>query len=185
MKLIEIVLTAISLASDAFAVSVGRGISKPSRNFAYAVQTAAVFGFFQAIMPAIGWSIGSAASGAANRIAPFVSFALLCGVGVGMIRDSIAESDTPQKKKPTLFGLAIATSIDALSTGVGLGLYRAPIMLCSLIIGGVTFTLSFIGVLLGGLLGSKCGRGATFIGGVLLCGIGIKILTESLIQLFY
>jgi putative Mn2+ efflux pump MntP len=184
MKLTEIVITAISLASDAIAATVGRGISNPERSPAYVIKTAAAFGLFQAIMPTVGWSIGSAVSGVVDRVAPFVSFALLCGVGVGMIRDSVAKDDTEQKKKPTLIGLAIATSIDALSAGVGLGLYRAPILLCSLIIGGVTFALSLLGVLLGGLLGIKWGRGATFVGGILLCGIGIKILAEAFITAF-
>jgi putative Mn2+ efflux pump MntP len=182
MKIIEIILTAISLATDAFAASIGRGISKRRPDFTYALTTALAFGVFQAVMPLIGWIVGSAFAGIAGRVAPVVSFVLLCGIGVGMIYDTLADPCSRQTKKgPTLIGLAVATSIDALSAGIGLGMYGAPITVCSLIIGGVTFLLSIVGVLLGNVLGSKCGRAATFLGGVLLCGIGIKILVEAFI----
>lgn len=185
MKIIEIILTAISLASDAFAASVGRGISKQNPGPAFAPVTALTFGAFQALMPLIGWSVGATFASVAGRVAPLVSFALLCGIGVGMIHDSVTGyADDQNKKRPTLIGLAFATSIDALSAGIGLGMCGAPIVICSLIIGGVTFVLSLAGVLLGKLIGNRCQRTATFIGGVILCGIGIKILAEALINNF-
>lgn len=185
MKIIEIILMAVSLATDAFAASVSRGISKRRPGISYAIVIAFTFGTFQALMPLIGWLVGAAFAGAVGRIAPLVSFMLLCGVGVGMIHDSItAPGENRNKKRPTLIGLAVATSIDALSAGIGLGMYGTPIAVCSAIIGGVTFLLSFAGVLLGKLLGNRCGRAATLAGGVLLCGIGIKILTEAIIHSF-
>lgn len=183
MKIIEIILTAVSLAADAFAASVGRGVSKRRKEPAFALITALTFGAFQALMPLIGWSVGVTFAGVVGRVAPLVSFALLCGIGVGMIYDSLtSRADEQNKKRPTLLGLALATSIDALSAGIGLGMYGAPIIACSLIIGGVTFLLSLVGVLLGNLLGNSCGRTATFVGGVLICGVGIKILAEALIH---
>lgn len=183
MKLIEIILTAISLAADAFAASVGRGIQRKKPNLAYALTTALAFGAFQALMPFVGWLVGASFAGVVGRVAPLVAFALLCGIGVGMIHDSLTEGGPDcNKKRPTLIGLAVATSIDALSAGIGLGMYGAPIVVCTLMIGLVTFILSLVGVLLGNLIGSSCGRTATFAGGVLLCGIGIKILTEAIIK---
>ncbi len=185
MSLIQIFLIAIGLAMDAFAVSMASGISLKKSYVLWACIIALFFGGFQALMPVIGWFGGSLFQAYIESFDHWIVFGLLLIIGCRMIYEAFFSH--PEKKliRPTnllvLLGLAIATSIDALAVGLSFSLLNAPIFLPALIIGIVTFIISFCGVMLGRLMGLRFGKCAHILGGVVLIGIGIKILLEHLL----
>jgi len=134
-------------------------------------------------MPVIGWLIGEVLRGFITGIDHWIAFGLLGIIGVKMIQDSLS-SDTGEKKNileiKTLFLLAIATSIDALVVGITLSLIKIPFILSISIIGLVTFVVCFLGFLFGEKLGSRFGKRIEILGGLVLIGIGTKILLEHL-----
>lgn len=175
---------AVALAMDAFAVSVGVSLEKLARR--QSIRLALHFGLFQLMMPIVGWLMGRSIVRCIEAVDHWVAFGLLFFIGGRMI----LESFKPQKSKhrdssdPTkglsLFMLSIATSIDALTVGLSLGVLGVPILLPALVIGLVTFSLSILGTLMGPLLGRAIGKRAELIGGAVLIIIGIKILGEHL-----
>ncbi len=184
MKLGTILLIAVGLAMDAFAVSVVTGSVYKDFKIRHALRMALFFGGFQAIMPVIGFLAGL---GLVDYIAPYdhwIAFALLFFVGGKMIYESFqieaAEKDRNPADLPVLLLLSFATSIDALAVGITLSLLQAPIALAVTIIGLVTFGLSCGGVYLGKRFGHFFESKIEIIGGLILIVIGIKIVVEHL-----
>lgn len=186
MDLASVLLIAIGLSMDAFAVAIGRGavLTRGERTRG-ALAMALAFGLFQALMPVAGWLLGSAFAGFLSGIDHWIAFLLLAGIGGRMIYE--AGTGQEKEERPTLtlkvlLLLAIATSIDALAVGLGLRLAdpATPILLAALLIGAVTFGLSLAGGLLGSRLGERFGRSMEVVGGVVLIGIGLRILVTHL-----
>ena len=182
--LISVFLIAVSLALDAFAVSVSCGISVPGFGPRQAVKMGAWFGAFQFLMPLIGYLAGSTFVRYIESVDHWIAFGLLAFIGGKMVYECIRPGEEEQVANPTATGkllvLAVATSIDALAVGISLAILRANIWVCSGWIGIITFTLSALGVRLGKKLGDKFQRSAGLLGGLVLICIGIKILVEHL-----
>ena len=182
--LIEIFLIAVSLALDAFAVSVSSGISIPGFGGRQAVKMGVWFGGFQFAMPLIGWFLGSSVSQYIEAVDHWVAFGLLALIGGrmvwGALKTGTGEEDEapPDLSARRLCLLAIATSIDALAVGVSMAFMKVDILVSALVIGVVAFGLSVVGGLVGKRLGALFQRRAELVGGLVLVGIGIKILAE-------
>lgn len=176
---------AVGLAMDAVAVSISSGLNLKGLRMADALRIATAFGVAQAVMPIIGWMAGY---GIGNVIAGFdhwVAFGLLTVVGGRMLWEA-CNQDNVQKRldpahPPCLLLLAIATSLDALAVGLGLSLLRVPIFHAALIIGAITFALSFLGVFAGDRIGRHLENKAEMLGGLVLLAIGVKILIDHLL----
>ncbi len=184
MDVITILIIAIGLAMDAFAVSIVSGLTLAHIRVRNALTVALFFGSFQALMPLIGWLSGNTLKGYISGFDHWVAFGLLCAIGCKMIYESFKlESDKENvdpQKIGVLFVLAIATSIDALAVGISLSFLDVAIIIPALIIGLVTFLLSFGGVYVGNKFGHFFERKMELVGGLVLIGIGIKILIEHL-----
>ena len=168
---------------DAFAVSVGLGIKAKDNKFKIAIKASLLFGFFQSLMPIVGWFAGNQFKYLVNTYNHWIAFIILVIIGVKMIYESTKidkKCDSPGNadKFITLFILAIATSIDALAVGVSFSFLDMSITIPVIIIGVVTFILSFIGVEIGNRLGCYAKSKAEIFGGVILILLGIKILLE-------
>jgi putative Mn2+ efflux pump MntP len=184
MKIWTILVIALGLAMDAFAVSVVTGSLYKEFKVRHALRMALFFGGFQAVMPLIGFLAGLGLKG---YIAPYdhwVAFTLLCFVGGKMIYESFridaAEKDRNPADLFVLIVLSFATSIDALAVGITLSLLKASLALAVTIIGLVTFVLSYGGVLIGKRFGHFFESKVEIIGGLILIAIGIKIVVEHL-----
>jgi manganese efflux pump family protein len=185
MNFIEILLIALSMAMDAFAVCLGAGthvrISGPRPIFRLAFH----FGLFQFLMPIIGWLAGTTIVGYISAYDHWIAFGLLAFVGIRMIRSGFGAEEEQQKKDPsrgwTLVLLAIATSIDALAVGFSLGIVGVNIWYPAFVIGVVTGLISWLGIFLGNRLGQMFGKRMEMIGGIILLLIGIRILLAHLL----
>ena len=182
--MLEIFLIAVSLALDAFAVSVSSGIAIPGFGWRQAARMGLWFGFFQFMMPLLGWFLGSSVSEYIEAVDHWVAFGLLALIGGRMVWGALgqgagegeeASSDLSARR---LCLLAIATSIDALAVGVSMAFMNVPVFLSAVIIGVVAFVLSVAGGLAGRRLGKLFQRRAELVGGLVLIGIGLKILAE-------
>ena len=172
----SLLLVAIALAMDAFAVSVINGSQYKNMSFGVAFKIALFFGLFQAFMPLIGYSIGDYVSQYIQTYAPYITFVILVYLGIDMIRDAENEDGTGLDTK-TLLLLAVATSIDALAVGFAFSLQKdVDIWFSILLIGIVTFVLSFMGIYLGRKFGSYLQRHAEYLGGAILILLGIDAL---------
>lgn len=190
MGYITVLLIALSLAVDAFAVSVTNGIVISDFRRRHAAKVGLYFGFFQFIMPLIGYALGSSFEKFIEAYDHWIAFLLLAIIGGNMIVESFKDEDaecTGNSAKEFLSPVrlitqAIATSIDALAVGISFAVTRTPNVLSNaLIIGVVAFIFSFVGGIFGKKIGCifKCYAGR--IGGIVLVGIGVKILVEHLI----
>jgi putative Mn2+ efflux pump MntP len=183
MSLPYLLLIAVSLAMDAFAVSTACGIQVGLVKYGHVARLAVAFGLFQFLMPVIGWYIGSTFSSWILAVDHWVAFGLLLVIGVRMIWESFREDDAPTKD-PTrgwnLLVLAVATSIDALAVGLSLSLLNTSIWYPAVVIGIVAAVLSAIGALFGCRLGHRFGEWAERAGGLVLIGIGVRILVQHL-----
>lgn len=178
-----IFLIALSLAMDAFAVSISNGVSVRGFGKADAVRQGLYFGVFQLLMPLIGWFLGSRVKEYIAAVDHWIAFLLLAVIGINMIRESLKGENAPEESRLTARVLvlqAIATSIDALAVGISFALLDVNILSAGLIIGVVAFVLSFLGGILGKGLGSFLQAKAAFAGGAVLILIGLKILIEHL-----
>jgi putative Mn2+ efflux pump MntP len=179
-----IVAVAFGLAADALAVSIASGVDLQEVNTRQVFRVAFHFGLFQSLMPIVGWLAGSFVSSWFGAFEHWLAFGLLVGIGMKMILDSLRQEEKRSRRDPsrgwTLVALALATSMDALAVGLGLAFVRVSIWLPSLVIGFVTASLSALGMLFGARLGQKVGLWATWLGGLMLIGIGLKILLEHL-----
>jgi len=185
MSLITILLLALALAMDAFAVSVSSGISMTRLHIRHAVRMAAFFGIFQAAMPVAGWGLGRFAADLIQAVDHWVAFGLLSIIGIKMIYESVfieekSDSGNEPMTLPVLFLLAVATSIDAAAVGVSLSVLQVPIIRPAVIIGIVTFIISLAGVWIGQTFGDFFEGKIEITGGLVLIGIGLKILIQHL-----
>ncbi len=198
MDYIAVVGIAVGLAMDAFAVSVTNGAVVKNFKPSFALKIAAAFGIFQFMMPVIGWVVGKAGQELIENVDHYIAFVLLALIGGNMLIEAIKSrkqmsKDGEVKKEDsktaastkTLLLMAVATSIDALATGVilpsAVGASDWILMLTAvLMIGAITFIISFVGVYLGKKFGALLSNKAEIIGGLVLIGIGTKILIEHL-----
>ena len=183
MKAIEIVLIAIALGMDAFAVSVCKGLAMPKCTFKKAAIVGLWFGGFQALMPAIGYVLGAQFQEAIASIDHWIAFVLLALIGGNMIHEALdndeEEADASLNVK-TMFLLAVATSIDALAIGITFAFLKVNIIPAVCFIGIVTFIISFAGVKIGNVFGARYKNKAEIVGGIILILLGLKILLEHL-----
>lgn len=180
----SIFFIALSLAMDAFAVSVSTGIAVPGFGPRQAAKIGAWCGFFQFAMPLAGWFLGSSIKSYIEFIDHWIAFGLLGIIGFSMIRQALSgetEEAVADLSVGRLFMLALATSIDALAVGITMAFMEVDILLSAVIIGGVAFLMAMLGGLLGRRLGALFQKRATLAGGVVLVLIGAKILLEHLL----
>ena len=184
MGLAELVLLAIGLSMDAFAVSICKGLGMKRINLKVAVILGLFFGGFQAGMPVIGWALGSQFMGIISPIDHWIAFVLLALIGGNMIREALSKDEEKLDASfsfKTMLLLAIATSIDALAVGITFALLPdVNIAAAVLFIGATTFILSAIGLKVGNVFGTKYKSKAELAGGIILIFIGTKILLEHL-----
>ena len=182
MNLYSIVLIAVALAMDALAVSIASGIILKKSKLKHAVRIAFFFGLFQLFMPLIGAFAGTFIKDIMSSFDHWLIFAILTAIGGKMIYEAFILKKEEEKFDPTnlktLVFLSIATSIDALAVGVSLSLLSGNLYFAVSIIGIVTFVLCFIGVMIGDLMGHFFEEKIEALGGVILIGIGMKILLE-------
>jgi putative Mn2+ efflux pump MntP len=184
MGLITIIIIAFGLAMDAFVVSIVSGVAQKDLHIKHALQIAFFFGGFQAIMPLIGSVAGLSFKGYIADYDHWVAFGLLSAVGGKMIYESFriksVEINLDPSKIYVLLALSVATSIDALAIGITLSLITSSIITAVLIIGLVTFALSYLGVYIGKKFGHFFENGIEALGGLFLIGLGVKILIQHL-----
>jgi manganese efflux pump family protein len=181
---LTILLIAVGLAMDAFAVSIASGMTITQNRRKAGLLTAAAFGGFQMLMPVIGWAIGLSFSDLIAGFDHWVAFGLLAFIGAKMIYEGIKgdedHKDATELKLHSLLILAVATSIDALMVGLSFAFLQTAIAVPIAVIGVVTFGLSLLGFYFGCGLGKVFGHRIEILGGVVLILIGLKILLESL-----
>lgn len=189
MGILALFLLAVGLSMDAFAVSVCKGLAMQKVNFRSAAVCGAWFGGFQALMPLIGYLLGSRFERYVDAVAPWIAFVLLALIGGNMIREAFSkEEEASAALDPkTMLMMAVATSIDALAVGITFACVPIRIVEASTIvntligvclIGATTFALSCAGVKIGNLFGTRYRAKAVLAGGVILILIGLKILLE-------
>ncbi|MGG6430174.1 manganese efflux pump MntP [Acetobacter ghanensis] len=181
----------LSLSVDAFAAAIGKGAAVQNARLNDAVRIGAVFGFFEAITPVIGWVLGLALSTWIAAVDHWIAFGLLLVIGCNMIRLAFKQDDQDDSEQAVMearhqrgvLGLvttALATSIDATAVGVSLGVMQVNILAACLVIGGVTTVVATLGVIIGRHASVWIGRYAEILGGVALIGIGCSILYTHL-----
>ena len=184
MGLGELFLLAVGLAMDAFAVAVCKGLSIQKLKLRHALLVGLWFGVFQALMPAVGYLLGSAFAGLVQAVDHWVAFILLGIIGGNMIREALSKDEDKLDGSlafKTMLLLAIATSIDALAVGITFAfLPGTRIVPAVALIGSITFVFSAAGIRLGNVFGLRYKRKAEFAGGVILILLGTKILLEHL-----
>ena len=185
MTLLDIIILAIGVSMDAFAVSIAKGLSTEHLRRRHYLAVAVWFGGFQALMPVVGHLLGVNFASAVERFDHWIAFALLALIGGKMLCDTIFGDDDDETVASgfgvkTMLLLAIATSIDALAVGVSLAFLRVDIWSSVALIGCTTALFSAFGLRLGNLFGSRYKYGAEITGGLVLIAIGIKILIEHL-----
>ena len=186
MTLLEIFLIGIGLSMDAFAVAICKGLAMPNKvDKKGALLIALYFGVFQAVMPTLGWLLGSQFARYVTRLAPWIAFILLAWIGGNMIRESLSkeereEEETGSVSHKELLVLAVATSIDALAVGVTFSMLELAVSIGAAValIGCTTFVISLAGVYVGNVFGAKYKSKAEFVGGAILILIGVKMLLE-------
>lgn len=190
MSFIELIIIAIGLSMDAFAVSIGKGLSLKKIKLGHALKVGFWFGGFQALMPLMGYLLGSTFADIVSAFDHWVAFVLLLLIGVNMIKESLEkdDADCDCKKKvnngfgfTTMFTLAVATSIDALAIGVTFAFFKVAIIPAIITIGITTFIFSVIGLKIGNIFGCKYKSHSELFGGIILILIGLKILIEHTI----
>ena len=184
MSFWEIFLLAVGVSMDAFAVSIGKGLSAKRVSWREALTVGLWFGGFQALMPVIGYYLGISFADLVTKIDHWIAFGLLLLIGGNMIREALQGGD--DKPADASFGfktmllLAIATSIDALALGISFAFLGTNLWRAILVIGLTTFAFSAVGLLIGKKVGTRFHAGAEILGGVILILIGVKILIEHL-----
>lgn len=183
MGILEILIISVGLSMDAFAVSICKGLSVQKMKPKHALIAGAYFGGFQALMPLIGYFLGTQFEWLVTNIDHWIAFVLLGLIGANMIRESFGDDDDeidcsfcPKAMLP----LAVATSIDALAIGVTFACLKVEIFSAVSVIGVTTFLFSAIGVKIGNVFGTKFKSKAEFVGGLTLILMGLKILLEHL-----
>lgn len=185
MSLWALLLIAVGVSADAFAVALGKGLHMRRFSLRNAIVIAVTFGAFQALMPLIGWLLGSAFASYIQDVDHWIAFGLLALIGGKMLYEAFSakedtDEDTDRLPLRELLLLAVATSIDALAVGVTLAFLPVSIGGAIALIGVTTAVLTFVGVLVGRRVGSRFGKPAEIAGGVILILIGLNILLEHL-----
>lgn len=182
MAIWELFTIAVGLAMDAFSVSICKGLSVQRATVKHAAITGLYFGGFQALMPLLGFLLGSTFERFITSVDHWIIFILLALIGINMIRESRKKEEEVNASfgVKAMLPLAIATSIDALGVGITFAFMEVNIWIAIAIIGIVTFVLSFVGVKAGSYLGTKYKSRAELVGGIVLIVIGLKILLEHL-----
>lgn len=183
MGIWELLLTATALSMDAFAVAICKGLSVKKVRLGNSLTVGAYFGGFQALMPLIGFLLGSAFKSLIENIDHWIAFGLLGLIGANMIREALSGDDEEVDCSfcaKSMFPLAVATSIDALAVGVGFAVINVQILPAVTCIGVITFVLSATGVYIGNYFGAKYKSKAEMLGGIVLILMGLKILLEHL-----
>jgi putative Mn2+ efflux pump MntP len=190
MGIIELLFLAVGLSMDAFAVSVCKGLAMRKSNFRSCAVCGSWFGGFQALMPMIGYLLGSRFEKYIDSVAPWVAFVLLAFIGSNMVREALSNKEEEAEAGldvKTMFIMAVATSIDALAVGITFALVPVRLiaggallntLIAVIIIGITTFILSCAGVRIGNVFGTKYRSRAELAGGIILILIGLKILLE-------
>lgn len=181
MGLLELFVLAVGLSMDAFAVSICKGLSLGKIKAKHMCIAGAWFGGFQALMPLIGYFLGSFFAEAITKYDHWIAFVLLILIGGNMIKEAFGKEEELNNAMDvkTMFLLAVATSIDALAVGVTFAFLQVQIVPAIIFIGAVTFAFSAVGIKIGSIFGTKYKSKAEFIGGVILILIGLKILLEG------
>lgn len=187
MNFIELLFLAAGLSADAFAASVCKGLTSGGSSSKKAVLSGLWFGGFQALMPMVGWLMGSKLSKFITGFDHWIIFALLVFIGGSMAYEAFSPKGKENKlvaacdmSAKAMLPLSLATSLDALAVGVTFSLLDTPVVPSSLFIGCVTFIFSFAGVKIGGVFGAKYEKSAKITGGIILIFLGVKILLEHL-----
>lgn len=184
MNVVLVFPVALALAMDAFAVSVGLSVAQKGLKRNQTLRLAFHFGFFQFLMPLIGWLAGLSFMDSIRDVDHWVAFAFLFIIGCKMVyeavrgKDKLREAAGDQTKGLSLFLLSIATSIDAFAVGISFAALEMNILYPSLVIGIVAFLLTLLGTSIGPVLGKAVGRRAELLGGFILVLIGIKIIID-------
>lgn len=185
MGILEILLIAIGVSMDAFAVSICKGLSVRKLRSRHVFTVSMWFGGFQALMPVIGYFVGVSFADYVTTYDHWISFVLLAVIGANMIKESFEKEEDNDSNSDfsfrKMFVLAIATSIDALAVGVSFAFLQVNIWVAVLIIGATTAAFSGIGIIIGNQFGARYKSKAEFVGGLILIAIGLKILVEHLI----
>lgn len=182
MGIIELLVVALGLSMDAFAVSVCKGLSVKSLRPRHMLLVGLYFGGFQFLMPLLGWLLGSRFESAIKNYDHWIAFCLLAIIGISMLQEAFSKTEelSDDFGVKTMTMLAVATSIDALAVGVTFAFLQVRVLPACLLIGGTTFLLSAAGVRIGHRFGLKYKAKAEIAGGILLILIGLKILLEHL-----
>ena len=179
-----IVLVGISLAVDCFAVSLAAAAASPTQRVNLALVLGTAFGLFQAGMMLLGWLAGSALVEQISGIDHWLAFVILLIIGGKMIYEGLTGGEERERRDclllPTLFLLAVATSIDSLGVGLTLAFVTQDILIFASVAGIMAFLFACAGAMLGGILAAKYGKGFEVLGGIILIGIGLRILLEHL-----
>ena len=183
MNFIDLFLIAVALSMDAFAVSICKGLSVPKVQPRHALTAGLYFGGFQGLMPLIGFLLGFKFERFITNVDHWIAFGLLAVIGANMIREALSGEEEELNASfsfRTMLPLAVATSIDALAVGISFAFLNVNIVSAAVLIAATTFVLSGAGVYVGSVFGAKYKAKAEVVGGVVLIGIGLKILLEHL-----
>lgn len=187
MGIAELLIIAVGVSMDAFAVSICKGLSVQNIRPVHAIKTGLWFGGFQALMPLIGYFLGVSFTDFVSSVDHWIAFILLGIIGGNMIKESFSKEEecchTPDFSFRTMLVMAVATSIDALAVGVSLAFLRVDIWNAVMLIGIITGLFSIVGVYIGNLFGNRYKSRAEFAGGFILLVMGIKILLDHTIFL--
>jgi putative Mn2+ efflux pump MntP len=184
LELLTSFLVAVGLAMDSFAVSLGAGTSGQVEGLRSKARLAFHLGWFQAFMTILGWVLGSTAERYVATFDHWIAFALLAYVGINMIRSGLKPGEEILQQDPskgsTMVLLSVATSIDALAVGMSMALIGSSVWMPALIIGLVTLALSAFGLQMGCRLGERFGKRVEILGGLILIGIGLRVVITHL-----
>lgn len=182
MTILELIVLAVGLSMDAFAVSICKGLEIKYINYNKSIKIALYFGLFQGLMPLIGFYLGNIFKDVIINVDHWLAFGLLCFIGINLIKDSASATEDINDNTDfkSMIILSLATSIDALAVGITFSALKINILKAITIISITTFILSFIGTIIGKKLGNKINKLSKVFGGIILIVIGIKILVEHL-----
>lgn len=186
MSFMELVLIAVGLSMDAFAVAICKGLSVQKLGWKHYLTVGVWFGGFQALMPTLGYLLGTTFERYITSVDHWVAFVLLCLIGGSMLKEGLAKEEEEKEERAgfdfkSMLLLAVATSIDALAVGITFALLPEVNIFSAVgLIGTITFCLSAVGLKVGNIFGLKYKSKAEVVGGVILILIGVKILLEHL-----
>lgn len=182
MSIIELLILSIALAMDAFAVSICKGLSLKEIKVKHLILVGSWFGGFQALMPVLGYFCGSKFADKVDKYDHWIAFIILALIGASMIKESGDDEEEVNSNMDvkTMFFLAVATSIDALTVGITFAFLDVNIVMAVLFIGVITFVISAMGVKIGSIFGDKYKSKAEMFGGIVLILIGVKTLLTGL-----